>query len=249
MKRQLWQQSLSRSTCPPWPCSICKSGVLVLVPKSLSHEETVSSSSAHSHDAFEPDWIEYAFMAWAQCSNAKCKQKYAISGRGGVTPEVVDDEGSWSWEDFFDPKHCFPALRVIEIPAACPENVVNELEASFELFWINPAACAGRIRVALEHLMNHMGVPKRRKKKDGSFHELSLHGRIEAFAGKDKTSGSHLMALKWLGNAGSHEGGVKADDLLDAFEVLEHVLQEVIDGKAAKISKLARKLLKAHGKK
>jgi hypothetical protein len=37
------------------------------------------------------------------------------------------------------------------------------------------------------------------------------------------------MALKWLGNTGTHTSAVTRDDLLDAFEILDHALVELID--------------------
>lgn len=55
------------------------------------------------------------------------------------------------------------------------------------------------------------------------------------------------MALKWLGNAGSHDRTVSKSDLLDAFEILEHALAEIIDRRSAKVAELAKKLAKKHG--
>jgi hypothetical protein len=63
------------------------------------------------------------------------------------------------------------------------------------------------------------------------------------------TLGSQLMALKWLGNTASHEGGVSRDDLLDAFEILEHNLRELIEHRSARVAELARKLTKKHGRR
>ena len=54
------------------------------------------------------------------------------------------------------------------------------------------------------------------------------------------------MALKWVGNAGSHEGNVTQSDTLDAFEILEHTLIEIVDKHSAKIAALVEKLTKKH---
>ena len=54
------------------------------------------------------------------------------------------------------------------------------------------------------------------------------------------------MALKWLGNTGTHKGEVDREDLLDAFEILEHALTELIDRRATKIAALAKKLTQKH---
>ena len=94
--------------------------------------------------------------------------------------------------------------------------------------------------------MNHLGVPKRKKEKNGRYFDLSLHARIDAFAKTKSPVGSQLMALKWLGNAGSHSTEVSKDDLLDAFEIMEHSLVEIIDKRSAKVAALAKKLTKKH---
>lgn len=247
MNRSLWTRSLNKQYCPPWPCPICRTGSLRLVQGSLVYEETIESVRSHSDEAFEPEWIEYSFTAWAQCTHARCEQKFALAGTGGVEPEYQED-GDWDWEDFFSPLFCYPMPHIIEIPSKCPGDISAELLAAFCLFWSTPAACAGRIRVALELIMNHLGVPKRKKSSSGRFSELTLHGRIDAFAAKETAIGSQLMALKWLGNAGSHDGVVSKPDLLDAFEILEHVLSEILDRRSARVAALAKKLLKKHGR-
>jgi hypothetical protein len=55
------------------------------------------------------------------------------------------------------------------------------------------------------------------------------------------------MALKWLGNTGAHEGSISDADLLDAFEIFEHALAEIVDKRSANLAALAKKLTKKHG--
>lgn len=246
MKRSLWKQTLNKHWCPTWPCPVCRKESVTLVQKSLIYKETVESKRAHSHDAWDPDWIEYTFTAWAECKHQSCKQQFAIAGVGGVSPEQTED--GYEWEDYFAPMICRPMPDMFDFPTKCPDDVKEELRAAFAVFWPHQAACAGRIRVALECLMNHLGVPKRKKDRNGKYFDLTLHARIDAFAETEPNVGPHLMALKWLGNAGSHNGEVRKDDLLDAFEIMEHALVEVIDKRSAKVTALAKKLTKKHGR-
>jgi len=219
------------------------------VPKSLAHEETVESTRAHSQEGFDPEWIRYVFTAWAQCTHPSCNEKFAIAGNGGVSPEYTSNEGDWDWEDFFSPLFCYPMPEMIEFPNRCPKDVKTQLSAAFALFWSNEAACAGRIRVALEQLMNHIGVPKRKKNSNGRYSDLTLHARIDAYAAKDAVIGPQLMALKWLGNTGSHNGEISKADLLDALEILEHVLGEILERRSARVASLAKTLTKKHRRK
>lgn len=247
MNRSLWTQTLSETSCPAWPCPVCRKGTVALLQKSLIYKETIESERAHKREEWDPDWIRYTFTAWGECRHPSCKQEFAIAGTGGVAPDYGED-GNYEWQDYFSPMTCHPMPDMFDFPAKSPDEVKEELRAAFAIFWLHQAACAGRIRVALECLMNHLGVPKRKKDKNGKYSDLSLHARIDAFAKHEPTIGPHLMALKWLGNAGSHNREVSQNDLLDAFEIMEHALGEIIDRRSAKVAALAKKLTKKHGR-
>ena len=239
----------TESYVPPWPCVECGKGLLQLVAKSLVHKETISSQRAHSEEAWDPDWIEYTFSAWLKCTNAGCGQDFALSGVGGVEPRYDSEEGTMGWDSYFAPRWCSPMPDIFELPAKCPEKVKGQLKTSFRLFWADHAASASKVRIALEYLMDHLGVQKRKKEKNGKFSDLSLHRRVEIFQKGEPAIGSQLMALKWLGNTGSHESQISRDDLLDAFEILEHALSELIDRRSVKVAELANKLTKKHARK
>ena len=244
MNRLLWTQTLTEHYCPPWPCPTCKKGVLALVPKSFLKKETVNSKRAHRMPDWDPDWIEYVFTAWAKCGNPSCGEEAALGGVGGMEPEY-DQEGAMDWSHYYAPRFCRPMPDIFDIPEKCPDEVTHELRAGFAIFWADGAACAGRVRVALERLMDHLGVAQQITKGKRII-ELNLHQRIETFALSEPTLAMHLMALKWLGNTGSHQGRVARTDLLDAFQILEHALVELIDRRTAKVAELAQKLTKKH---
>lgn len=248
MDRHIWTQELSTHYCPPWPCSVCRKGTLALIKDSLLFKETVESVRSHKQEGFDFDWIAYVFTAWAQCTHPSCKQEFAIAGTGGVAPQWLTED-DWGYDDYFSPKICNPMPDIFVFPAKCPDDIKGELRGAFSIFWSNHAACAGRLRVALECLMNHVGVPKRRRGANAKFFDLTLHARIDAFAKSEPTIGSQLMALKWLGNTGSHDSNVSTADLLDAFEIMEHALAEIIGGHSARVAALAKKLIKKHGNK
>ncbi len=219
-----------------------------MVKDSLVFAETAESLRWHIDENWDPDWIQYTFTAWGQCQHSSCNQRFAISGTGGVGPEV-GEEGEMQWGDYFLPAACHPMPSIIGLPDKCPDNVKRELESSFALFWSHPEACAGRIRVALELLMDHVGVPREKTDSKGKERLLDLHARIDLYTAGNVEAGTQLMALKWLGNAGSHGNAVSKTDLLDAFEVLEHVLLEILDKRSEKVAMLAKKLTEKHSKK
>ncbi|CAI8998894.1 DUF4145 domain-containing protein [Pseudomonas sp. IT-196MI5] len=236
---------MSSHWMPAWKCPICKSGHTVLVRDSLVSHESTTSKNSRGHEAWDPDWIELIFVAWGKCSNERCGQDFSISGTGGLEEFWNDEEGR-DWDERYYPKMCIPMPEVFDLPTKCPELVKKELTSAFSLLWTSRESCAGRIRVALELLMDHVKVPKQADTKDGKRYDLKLHRRVEIFTEANPAVGAQLMALKWLGNAGSHDGDVVLQDLLDAFEILEHTLDEIINERSARVAHLAAKLTSRH---
>lgn len=215
----------------------------MLDKESLKEAATKESLGGQDEEWWGPEHVVYSFTAWATCSNHGCADKFALAGTGSV--EVEPDE-NWNanYVDVFELKYCHPILPIISVSANCPEAVRAALKAAFGLYWVDRPSTAGRIRVAVERLLDHLGIPN----KSGNGGYLSLDDRIETFKKSDEAHGAQLMALKWLGNVGAHTVDVNNDDLLAAFEVLEHVLSEVIDKKSAAVAKLAEDLVKKYGK-
>ena len=116
---------------------------------------------------------------------------------------------------------------------------------SFELFFCNPPSSANHIRVALEKLLNHLKV-KQYEIIKGRKRFISLHKRIEIISTKYRGLKEDFLALKWLGNAGSHSHKIiMIDDVIDAYEIFESVLHELFKSKS--IRKLVKQINKKKG--
>lgn len=82
---------------------------------------------------------------------------------------------------------------------------------------------------------------KRKRKK------LTLHQRLDLFKAVRPEIADFLIPIRIFGNSGSHEGAsaVQHEELLDAFEVVEHALSLLYGSKdkdiAAKAKQLAKK--------
>ncbi|MDL5366091.1 DUF4145 domain-containing protein [Xanthomonas sp. NCPPB 2654] len=215
-------------------------------------EERKGSKEARSHEAWDPDWIEYVYSGILQCGNGNCGEFVANSGTGGVDIDVeIDESGEpeQTWADFFRPKYFEPPLRLIDIPKECPDSVSSPLQESFRLFFSSPAAASNNVRVALEALLTELGV-KRFNTRSGRRIFLNLHSRISLLPPKHSDLGELLLAIKWLGNAGSHADSiVTIDDVMDAYELIDHVLQELYMQKAKKAKALAKMINKKKGPK
>jgi len=58
-----------------------------------------------------------------------------------------------------------------------------------------------------------------------------------------------LNALRFVGNVGSHEEVLERDVLLDAFEIYEHILEELIGKLPEAIQALAAALIASRGRR
>lgn len=156
------------------------------------------------------------------------------------TEEVNHDE----YSKVLHPLYVEPSVEFFQAPDECPESVTNEVRRAFSLFWCDQGSCANRIRSSVELLMNHFRIPKRIMIK-GKFRWRTLHNRVELFKAKNPDIGSHLLALKWIGNTGSHVGAVTADDLFDGFEILNYALDELFLKRSESVKKLTKQINKA----
>jgi hypothetical protein len=95
--------------------------------------------------------------------------------------------------------------------------------------------------------MDERGIARRFRTKKGKLEDLSLHARIERFAKKNPNVGNTLIAIKWLGNTGSHSPDLKANDVLDAFELLLHAIEEIYESKTVRLKKLTSSIIKRKG--
>lgn len=189
-------------------------------PDELIIKETGPSKAAHAHDDWDPEWIENRFVGLLECSMPACKELATISGTSSISRDQVD------WNEYattqqFKVEMISPAPMAISYPEKSPKPIVDALEKASMLIWASPESAANHIRQSVEALMNDVGVPD--KSDAGGF--ISLHRRIEKFQKIDKENGDVLLATKWLGNGGSHVGSIGRDDVLDAFDMIEFVLE------------------------
>jgi len=233
MDRKIFKLPFTKEKIPEWICPTCKKGVLHLKDGTFSSEESSLSKSAHNHEAWEPEWIQLVYSCLIECSNSSCKEIIASSGSGTVDWDVTYDHmGNPEQEYFsyFKPKYFQPHLKLFDYPETTPDDVADEIDQSFALFFCNPSSASNHIRIAIEHLLTHLKV--KRFERNGKLRPLNLHRRIELIPEKHRNLKELLFAIKWLGNAGSHANKeVSNDDVMDAYEILDVVLHEIYESK------------------
>ena len=244
-KRKIWKPKFLKGSFPVWPCPHCGSLSLNLVPATLTDFENAGSRAGHRLEEWSYDWSTFSFNAWFKCGSTCCKQDVSVTG----TVEIDEQyEGDAQYIKLYSPLFTVPTVEMFRVSPGCPDEVKSEIIASFSLYWSDTSSSANRLRVALEKLMDHAGVKIRKTNTEGEFHYFSLHQRIEEFAKKFPKIGKNLMAIKFLGNSGSHKGkSIPHEDILDGYHIVEHTLIAMFEKREETVARIATKLSKRHG--
>lgn len=224
-------------------CPKCKDGQLVPLKESFVFEEPKHSKDAHSLEEWDPDWIEYRFIFKSVCNNDACGEVAIATGSGRVD-QRYDYEHEAEYYERFQIRSFFPAPYLINIPEATPDEVREQIEKSFALFWPDLGAASNSLRASLEILLDQLKLPRTMIDKKGSEQRLSLHRRLEIWGEKDKEHADLCLVLKEVGNLGSHGDYVQPKHYSGALEIFAHVLSQLFENNAAEMKKLAASIQK-----
>ncbi|KFC20416.1 DUF4145 domain-containing protein [Chryseobacterium sp. FH1] len=230
-----------------WPCPSCNTSSLNLIKEKLHHEETASSKKFRSeNEDWEIEWIQLVFNGQLTCKN--CGEVVFFTGTGnpehtGYYDQVLDEYND-QYTNFFTPTFFQPLIKLFNIPDKCSEELLMEIENSFKLFWCDLPSCANKIRISLEILMNEQGV-KKFEIRGGKRVPISLHKRIENYNHSEIKD--LLLAIKWIGNTGSHIGDIETIDILEAYRLLEFSLNKIYNDEIKELKKITKEINKRKG--
>jgi hypothetical protein len=188
----------------------------------LEVKETAASNALGRHAQEQ----EYSgrFYGWMKCNRAGCDETAVVIGDARYSPDV-DEDGNTDWDLVYRPVAINPPPPMFIPPKACPKEIKTELVRAFGLYWTDPTAAGNVLRGCVELILTAKKV-RRTETAGGKRRRLTLHRRIELFQKSDAEAGKALMAVKWIGNEGSHAGALKLPDVLDAVDVIENVIDE-----------------------
>lgn len=246
MNRDLWSRAFNK--LPQWVCPHCHQGRLQPLKNYPHVEETEYSKAEQKLPESEPDWTMERFVALLKCDVDYCGEVVAVGGNRQA--EMYQDyEGrEQHWESVLVPLFVRPSPHIIAVSDKLSDPCKMHLKKAFELYWLDKAACANRLRIFVERLMDDFEVTKSKILENGKPHALNLFERIQAFDEVKPGHGAALNALRHVGNYGSHEGQAEESALLDCFELLEDALAELIDEKKAMLAAKAQNLIENKGK-
>lgn len=243
ISRTVWKGEFTSTSKILWPCPSCGAGTLRLKKDTLASGETRDSKQAHEHEAWDPEWIDGRFSCMMECPN--CDNQVSVAGRYRVQDDRYWDERSGDSGDYdlyYKPEFFSESPQPIAIADNTPQEVVSELENAFRLYWVDPFAAANRIRASIEALLTAQRIPRTAGRSPGRGKRvfLPLHDRIVRFSKKQPDIGDQLMAVKWLGNAGSHSAAITPDDVLDGFEIMEYALDKLYSDREKRVKAISR---------
>jgi hypothetical protein len=205
---KIWKQGfVSNKHDTAWKCCKCGIGSLKLTEKL----ETKSST----------------FGVKLVCTDFHCRKKYFAVGEIVFTAKETKVSKEFRYIDDFRlyPTHFQPELIMFEMPITMLEEIKLKLVKSFNHFWYDLDACANKIRQAIELMVDC---------KEGTGPNLDQKIKsIESDLGVELTN--NLLALKWIGNDGSHAGRpFERDEILDAYSLLVDALNQLYPDESEK---------------
>jgi hypothetical protein len=183
----------------------------------------------------------HTFALALECTNPECRMVTMVVGRLDAYPDYSGLLREYDTTP--SPRFFYPPVDILPVPSYVPRDIREELKRSYALYFADPASAANPLRSAIECFMDATGTIKER---DGR--QLSLHKRLVEFNKINADIAELLVAVKWLGNDGSHYGhGLTQDDLKKAYEVFLHAMGKWFDNLELRVKGHASSIAKGRG--
>lgn len=210
-----------------WPSLLCPACNHASLEPSVDNFDNLETAALVGTTDYDPLWIGGFFHGVLACPRTPCGNKHAMAGRWNLDYDPTSDDGD-EYTEFYSINYILPALPLMEYPDDVPDKVRDPIAAASLVLLSDPSAAANRIRVAIDALLDCQRV---RKHPTGSRSTLlTTHARIEEFGAKNHDAASQLMAMKWIGNIGSHEPEILPLSLvLDGIEHFARALEIIYD--------------------
>ncbi len=239
--RELWGKPFTKNSFPAWICPTCFKGIIRPVKNGFLSDETFDSLEARGHDEWGPECISLKCAVLLKCSNPDCREIITMIGTGFVEEIFISGLDRCTTGEIFRPIYFDPPLFPFQLPSKCPNDIQEMIIGSFRLFLSDPDSAGNKIRIAVERILTNHKIQKSKRNKNNQRVMRSLHERIELYEKKNSEIAQMLMAIKWLGNVGSHDGKrLTINKILDAYVIVEHVLEKLYSPRERSVKRLVR---------
>ncbi len=210
-----------------WYCPHCKVGMLKVDKEKFQKCETNKSKQSKEDIYGEKDVTEYLFSGILSCNY--CFDIVAFIGVGDLAnyeaEEINNNPTSYESRveyipitvDRFFPKYFYPPVNLFQINENCPDEITCKIVKSFELFWCDLNASANKSRIVVENIIHDI---------DNEVKGNSLNSKIKNSVALPEKVKEYLLAIKWIGNSGSHnDSELSRNDMIDAYKLLEKSIE------------------------
>jgi len=222
-----------------WPrlmCTRCKRSDLIA--NGINILESAASKHDHDDPRWEPDFIRGHFHGTLRCSAATCAEIAVVAGDYSVG--YAKDDGGYV--NLLTLRYIAPPAELIDFPAGTPDSVIKRTHEAIGLVLQNPNAAANRVRAAVEELLTQLRIPRTQISKSRR-HRLTTHKRLERLEVKFPGPAVLLMAVKWIGNDGSHESSsLLTREVLDGLELFGQALNLIYNKRPKELDAIARRI-------
>jgi Domain of unknown function (DUF4145) len=154
--------------------------------------------------------------------------------------ESNDEDGNATidYDRYFSPRYFSKSMVIFRPPLRCPAAIKDEIYRSFTVLFCDLSAAANHVRQCVENIMSSVGIEPQDDK--GRF--ISLGRRIDAFRSRSAENAERSDALRWIGNFGSHPEALRKDDLFDAYDILEVLLEDLFIGHQRSVRQIVEQI-------
>ena len=127
-------------------------GIVICGKDDIVFRETTESIDAYAHEAWDVDWIRRSFAAFLRCNNTSCGEVLVAAGRAYVDEQNAYGQNGDIETDYVDNSlisAVVPPPPLILVDENVLQQVSEHLDAVFALFWIDPSAAIGRLRICI----------------------------------------------------------------------------------------------------
>lgn len=218
-----------------WPrmrCPVCEHGS-VGFNKATHHLDRESEEIVElaNRNQGPPDELSGTFEGTLECDDKSCGQLLSVAGDWGLWFNE-GDPADGQFGEVFRVRYVNPPLKILHVPEKIPVKVKVAIDSASAVLWLSPAAAANRLRQAVEELLTAQRVRKTMINKYKKRVSLKLHARIDLYSKINKDVGDALLAVKWIGNDGSHDSTLHVKDVLLGAEILDVAITALYDKSA-----------------
>ncbi len=201
-----------------------RGSVAVYQPNETRTCQTNASQVALDLAGSGPEADSGTLIGKCQCTNNHCQEHTHFVGPYGTMAD--DSQEPPAYNRAFVIKYFFPPVPLLKIPPGTPEKITALLKRSFAPAFMDQAASGHLLRSAVEELLTEHRVPRFITSAKGKRVRLSLHSRIDRLPQRLLLQKDALLAMKWIGNAASHET-LAVEDLKLAYQIVESLLNNL----------------------